>query len=146
MHQRVGEPGGAAMVAPEVAFISAPNWAEVWYIVERKVGSTRWHEVRATLSALPLQVLPADGELAEAAGVPKVAKRMSVANCLVAASAQLSGVAVYTGDSEFKAVLNVTFSTSLPGCTSLEIIDAMILDENGTPFGEVGLFLSDVPN
>ena len=46
----------------------------------------------------------------------------------------------------FNAILNTSFGSSLPGCTSLEIIDAMILDENGTPFGKAGVLLPDMPN
>jgi PIN domain nuclease of toxin-antitoxin system len=33
--------------------IAAPNWAEVRYTVERKVGLSEWLQVRARLPALP---------------------------------------------------------------------------------------------
>jgi ribonuclease VapC len=72
--------------------------------VERKVGLARWKEVRTTLLALPLQIVPADQALAEAAGAMKVERRMSLADCFAAALATQKGAAVYTGDPEFKAV------------------------------------------
>ena len=48
--------------------IAAPNWAEVRYIVERKVGLSEWLRVRARLLDLPLNTVPAEQELSEVAG------------------------------------------------------------------------------
>jgi ribonuclease VapC len=103
-HQKLIDLFETAADTDEAALIAAPNWAEVRYIVERKVGSARWNEVRATLLALPLQVVPADQALAEAAGAMKATQPMSLADCFAAALAQQNGVAVYTGDPEFKAI------------------------------------------
>ena len=36
-----------AIDADKKLLIAAPNWAEVRYIVERKVGAAKWKEVRA---------------------------------------------------------------------------------------------------
>ena len=58
--------------------IAAPNWAEVRYIVQRKVGLSEWLRVRARLLGLPLNIVPADQELSELAGELK-AKKMSLA-------------------------------------------------------------------
>ena len=68
--------------------IAAPNWAEVRYIVERKVGFAEWLEVRARLLGLPLEIVPAGQELSELAGELKVAKKMSLADCFAAALAK----------------------------------------------------------
>lgn len=87
-----------------VTLIAAPNWAEVRYIVERKVGFERWAEVRDAILALPLQIVAADQSLAESAGAIKAAKKMSLANCFAAALAKQQQAEVYTGDPEFKAV------------------------------------------
>jgi predicted nucleic acid-binding protein len=103
-HQKLIDLFEAAADSDDAALIAAPNWAEVRYIVERKVGSARWADVRTTLLTLPLQIVSADQTLAEAAGAMKAAKRMSLADCFAAALAQQNGVAVYTGDREFKAV------------------------------------------
>jgi PIN domain nuclease of toxin-antitoxin system len=91
-------------VFDQAALIAAPNWAEVRYIVQRKVGLERWGEVRSTVLALPLQIVAADQALAESAGALKAAKKMSLADCFAAALAQQKQAAVYTGDPEFKAV------------------------------------------
>lgn len=84
--------------------IAAPNWAEVRYIVERKVGLEEWREVRLRLLGLPLEIVPAGQELAELAGELKVAKKMSLADCFAAALAKREKAEIYTGDPEFKTV------------------------------------------
>jgi ribonuclease VapC len=88
----------------QVLFIAAPNWAEVRYMVERKVGTGRWSEVRHKLLGLPLEVVPADQALAEIAGEIKAARKMSLADCFAVALAKYKKADVYTGDPEFKAV------------------------------------------
>jgi PIN domain nuclease of toxin-antitoxin system len=85
-------------------FMAAPNWAEVRYMVERKVGSKQWDTVRAKLLALPIQVIPADQLLAEIAGGIKVSKRISLADCFAAALAHQKKADLYTGDPEFRTV------------------------------------------
>jgi PIN domain nuclease of toxin-antitoxin system len=84
--------------------VSAPNWAEVRYVVERRAGATRWPDTRQTLRALPISIVAADESLAEAAGALKASKRMSLADCFAAALAMASDADVYTGDPEFKEV------------------------------------------
>ena len=84
--------------------IAAPNWGEVRYIVERKVGLSEWLQVRARLLGLPLNIVPADQELSELAGDLKVVKRMSLADCFAAALAKREKAEIYTGDPEFKTV------------------------------------------
>ena len=84
--------------------IAAPNWAEVRYIVERKVGFAEWLEVRARLLGLPLEIVPAGQELSELAGELKVAKKMSLADCFAAALAKREKVEIYTGDPEFRGM------------------------------------------
>lgn len=103
-HQKVVDVFETAAEQDEAALIAAPNWAEVRYVVQRKVGIERWSEVRSTVLALPLQIVPADQGLAEAAGALKATKKMSLADCFAAALAQQKAVPVYTGDPEFKAV------------------------------------------
>lgn len=88
----------------QVLFIAATNWAEVRYMVERKVGAGRWSEVRHKLLGLPLEVVPTDQSLAELAGEIKVAGKMSLADCFAAALAQHKKADLYTGDLDFKAV------------------------------------------
>lgn len=84
--------------------IAAPNWAEVCYQVERKSGPAKWAQVREKLLALPIEIVPVDQELAEAAGAIKAQKRMSLADCFAAALAKGRKADLYTGDKEFEAV------------------------------------------
>ncbi len=84
--------------------IAAPNWAEVRYMVERKVGAARWKEVRAKVLGLPIDIVDADEDLAELAGQIKAAHKMSLADCFAAALANQKKAEIYTGDPEFKAV------------------------------------------
>lgn len=84
--------------------ITSPNWAEVRYIVQRKVGTKKWEEVRQKLSGLPFEVVPADQALAELAGEIKASYKMSLADCFAAALAKMKKLEVYTGDPEFKEV------------------------------------------
>ncbi len=93
-----------AAEADRVVLMAAPNWAEVRYIAERRVGSTRWLEARDRLLGLPLEVVPADRTLAELAGEIKVDRKMSLADCFAAALASQRRADLYTGDPEFKEV------------------------------------------
>lgn len=86
------------------ALISAPNWAEVRYQVERKAGVRRWEEIRERLLGLPIEIVPADQELAESAGEIKAKRKMSLADCFAAALAKDRKADLYTGDPEFQAV------------------------------------------
>jgi ribonuclease VapC len=88
----------------KATLIAAPNWAEVRCQVERKAGAQRWTEIREKLLALPLEVVSAGADLAEAAGAIKVSRKMSLADCFAAALAKERRADLYTGDPEFKAV------------------------------------------
>jgi len=84
--------------------IAAPNWAEVRYMVARKSGEARWAPVRGRLLGLPLEIVPADQELAERAGEIKAHHAMSLADSFAAALAKQHRAELYTGDPEFHAV------------------------------------------
>jgi predicted nucleic acid-binding protein len=107
-----GEPGdervsAAFEKAAEVGkrlLVTAPNWAEVRYQVERKIGLKRWNDVRTRLLSLPIEIVSIDRQLAEDAGALKAVHRMSLADCFAAAlTAKVKGE-IMTGDPEFKAV------------------------------------------
>lgn len=88
------------------ALIAAPNWAEVRYQVERKIGGARWAEIRSKLLGLPIEIVAVDQELAEVAGEIKAKRKMSLADCFAAALAKQRKADLYTGDPEFRAVEN----------------------------------------
>ena len=107
-----GEPGDSVVAAAlekaasssKKALIAAPNWAEVCYQVERKIGKRRWTSTREKLLALPIEIVPADQDAAEAAGAIKASKKMSLADCFAAALAARVKGELLTGDPEFHEV------------------------------------------
>ncbi len=103
-HETVLDLFEKALVADRNLLISSPNWAEVRYMVERKVGRVKWSDVCAKLLGLPIEIIDADQELAEMAGEIKFSKKMSLADCFAAALAKQRKAEIYTGDPEFRAV------------------------------------------
>lgn len=93
-----------ASEADKMLLIAAPNWAEVRYMVERKSGRSKWNEVRHKLLGLPIEIVPADQDMAEVAGEIKATNKMSLADCFAAALAKLRKLDLYTGDPEFREV------------------------------------------
>lgn len=93
-----------AAESDKTLLIAAPNWAEVRYMIERKVGIAKWREARAKLLGLPIEIVPVDQELAEIAGEIKATKKMSLADCFAAALAKQQKGEIYTGDPEFRAI------------------------------------------
>ena len=103
-HEKVVALFEKAAESDKALLIAAPNWAEVRYMVERKVGLAQWRETRAKLLGLPIEIVPVDQDLAEMAGEIKAHKKMSLADCFAAALAKQRKAEVYTGDPEFRAV------------------------------------------
>ncbi len=103
-HEKVVALFEKAAESDKTLLLAAPNWAEVRYMIERKVGITRWQEVRARLLGLPLEIVPVDQELAELAGEIRATNKMSLADCFAAALAKQRKIDIYTGDPEFRAV------------------------------------------
>ena len=84
--------------------ICSVNWAEIRYVVERKSGVAAWEKNRFKILSLPLDIVPVGQDLAELAGEIKASKKMSLADCFVAALAKQRKGEIYTGDPEFKAL------------------------------------------
>lgn len=103
-HEKVVDLFDKAAHADLPILIAAPNWAGVRYMVEGKASTMRWTEVCQRLLGLPLEVVPVDRALAEAAGEIKAVARMSLADCFAAALAGQRKADLYTGDPEFRAV------------------------------------------
>jgi predicted nucleic acid-binding protein len=103
-HEKVVALFEKAAESDKTLLIASPNWAEIRYMIERKVGIAHWLEVRAKLLGLPIEIVPVDQELAEMAGEIKAHKKMSLADCFAAALAKQNKAEIYTGDPEFRAV------------------------------------------
>ena len=103
-HEKVSALLEKAAETDQLLLISAANWAEVRYMVERKVGPGRWAETRQKVLALPIEVIPTDQAMAEIAGEIKATKKMSLAACFAAALAKQRNCEICTGDPEFRAL------------------------------------------
>ena len=107
-----GEPGMEKMrelfhkasEADRPVFISAVNWAEVLYRMERKQGKTGYETARQFERTTPLEAVPVDRELAEAAALLKSAHGLGLADAFAAALAKSKKAELVTADHEFKSV------------------------------------------
>jgi predicted nucleic acid-binding protein len=77
------------------------NLGEVAYIVERRWGERRLHQVMGTLEATALEVVPVRRELALAAAHVKARHPLAYADAFAAALAQQTDATLVTGDPEF---------------------------------------------
>ncbi len=93
-----------ASEADRPVFISAVNWAEVLYKVERKHGKAGLDTARHFERTTPLAVEPVDLDLAEAAAGLKVAHNLGLADAFAAALAKSKKAELVTADTEFKSV------------------------------------------
>ena len=93
-----------ASEADRPVFISAVNWAEVLYKVERKQGKTGLETARQFERTTPLEAVPVDRELAEAAALLKNKHHLGLADAFAAALAMQKKAELIAGDKEFKAV------------------------------------------
>ncbi len=107
-----GEPGmekvrdlmHKAAEADRPLFISAVNWAEVLYKVERRQGAAALETARQFERTTPLEVSPLDRDLAEAAASLKTKHGLGLADAFAAALAQSKKAELVTADTEFKVL------------------------------------------
>jgi predicted nucleic acid-binding protein len=90
--------------ADKPVFISAVNWAEVLYKIERKHGKAGLDTARHFERTTPLEAVPVDRELAEAAAALKVKHDLGLADAFAAALAIQKKAELVTADTEFKSV------------------------------------------
>jgi PIN domain nuclease of toxin-antitoxin system len=83
-------------------FISAVNWAEVAYISKRKSGVAGWQAAASSFTRLPIEIVPADTELANIASEFKYKYKISLADAFAAALTKSKKAELLTGDPEFK--------------------------------------------
>jgi predicted nucleic acid-binding protein len=94
----------AASEADRPVFISAVNWAEVLYKMERKHGKAGYDTARQFEHTTPLEAVPVDRELAEIAALLKNEHGLGLADAFAAALAKHKKAELITGDLEFKSV------------------------------------------
>lgn len=91
-----------ATLADRPVLMSVVNWAEVLYRVRRKQGAEGIEEMRRFERTMPVEFVPADHALAEAAAEFKATHSISLADAFAAALAAQRGAELVTGDPEFK--------------------------------------------
>lgn len=84
--------------------ISAVNWGEVAYIVERERGLTKAQEILALIEAWPLEINDIDQNLALTAAHLKAITAISYADCFAAALSITKKAVLVTGDPEFRKI------------------------------------------
>jgi predicted nucleic acid-binding protein len=107
-----GEPGMEMMRdlfhkaadADHPALISAVNWAEVLYRMERKHGAEGRETARRFERTMPLEITPLDRDLAESAAHLKNKHDLGLADAFAAALAKNRKAALVTADTAFKAL------------------------------------------
>ncbi len=93
-----------ASEADRPVYISAVNWAEVLYRVERKQSRTGYETARQFEHTTPLETVPVDRELAEIAALLKNEHGLGLADAFAAALAKHKKAEFVTADTEFKAM------------------------------------------
>ena len=93
-----------ASEADRPVFISAVNWAEVLYKMERKHGEAGLETARQFERTTPLEAVPVDRELAESAALLKNSHKLGLADAFAAALAKQKKAELITADREFKSV------------------------------------------
>jgi predicted nucleic acid-binding protein len=93
-----------ASEADRPVFISAVNWAEVLYKMERKHGKAGYDTARQFEPTTPLEAVPVDRELAEVAALLKNEHGLGLADAFAAALAKHKKAELVTSDHEFKSV------------------------------------------
>lgn len=93
-----------ASEADHPIFISAVNWAEVLYKMERKHGQAGLDIARQFERTTPLEAVPVDRELAETAAFLKNHHGLGLADAFAAALAKSKKAELLTTDYEFKSV------------------------------------------
>jgi predicted nucleic acid-binding protein len=82
--------------------ISVANWGEIFYILWQERGEESARRTIATLSRLPLQILPVDLPQALKAGELKAVHKIPYVDCLAAALALLQQATLVTADRDFE--------------------------------------------
>lgn len=84
------------------ALVSAPNWTEIRSVIPRRQGRAQAFPLLHRLALLPVEVVPIDRALAEAAADLLVRWKLSLGDSFAAALAIRHRARIYTTDPDFK--------------------------------------------
>ncbi len=83
-------------------FISVLNWGEVFYLLWQRRGEEAARRTVASLSRLPLQIVPVDVSQVLKAGELKAIHRIPYVDCIAAALATQQQATLVTSDRDFE--------------------------------------------
>ena len=84
--------------------MSVVNWGEIYYSVMRGASPEMAEQKAREITAMPVEIIPADLHLTHQAAIFKATHKMSYGDCFGAALAKIKNAEFVTGDPEFKAV------------------------------------------
>ena len=84
--------------------ISAINWGEILYLMERRYGLQKRDQVEVIMDQMPLEVIPVETNIAREAARMKVQFKIGYADCFAAALAFLKEAELVTGDKDFRVL------------------------------------------
>jgi predicted nucleic acid-binding protein len=82
--------------------VSVMNWGEVFYLLWQRRGEEKGRQTIASLSPLPLQIVPVDLHQALKAAEIKALHKLPYVDCVAAALAELSNAVLVTADHDFE--------------------------------------------
>ena len=91
-----------AAAADKPMLIAAVNWAEVLYKMQRKHGAKGFEGAQHFERTMPLEIVPLDRDLAEAAARLKNEHDLGLADAFAAALANARKAEFFTADTDFK--------------------------------------------
>ncbi len=83
-------------------FISVLNWGEVFYLLWQRRGEETARRTTASLSRLPIEIVPVDLAQAMKAGELKAVHKIPYVDCIAAALAALHQATLVTSDRDFE--------------------------------------------
>lgn len=94
--------------------MSAINFGEILYIVEREKGLPKAQQTLACIDELPIEVVDADRTITLAAAHLKAQHSLAYADCFAAGLAQLKKAVLVSGDPELERVESLITIEWLP--------------------------------
>jgi len=103
-YEKVKDAFTRAAESEKRVLMSVVNWGEVYYLLVKEYGLEKTKEVMSLIGTFPMELVPADEEIASQAALYKAQKKLPYADGYAAALAKLRKGEVITADKDFKLV------------------------------------------
>ena len=103
-YEKVKEALSTAAQTGKYLLMSAVNWGEVYYILVRDHDIEKAEEISRLIETFPIELVPADKEIARQAALYKALKKLPYADSFAAALAKTVKGDLFTADKDFKVV------------------------------------------